>query len=1120
LFFYDKGIYLSHVFKRGVIINVNLFFVMMNKQLAFLRGGLSLVLCGLLAFSGGIPAANAANPKVAIDQQARKVTGTVKDVKGEPLIGVNVVERGTTNGTITDFDGNYSLDVGANAILVFSYVGYLSHTIPVTGNVMNVELREDSQNLDEIVVVGYSTQQKKDITGSVAVVDTKELLKSTGVSAAQQLQGKAAGVYIGSSGAPGSQAMVRIRGISTVNDNGPLYVIDGVSTRSQDIASINPNDIESLQVLKDASAAAIYGAQAANGVILITTKKGTKNGQPTLSYDGYLGLQNTTKRYDVLNSQDRLNVEWAAKANNYKILGSDALPSHVQFGTGATPTIPNYMTVSGAGGSQNINPNDYSYPDNMMVPFSNTNWWDELDRTGVIQNHQVSLSGGSDKGQYTMSANYFQHDGTQIETYFKRYQVRANTSFNVRPWLRVGENMTFAYMKDLGRNPEGSESTGYSWTYRSSPWVPVRDIRNEFAGSKIAGTGNFQNIIALRTREKDNYWQNSRLFGNLWGEIDLYKGLLFRTSFGIDYKTNYSYAMNKKNLEFSESPGNNSFKEEAGHSLRWIFTNTLQYNVTFNEMHKLTVLLGTEAIRDGIGHKMDASRFNYLYEDNTATWTLAMGENNAQRTNTSSFHDKLALFGLFGRVDYAFQDKYLLTGIVRRDGVSRFAESHRYGVFPSVSLGWRLSEEGFMESTRDWLDDLKLRAGYGQTGNAEVPRVANFAYEFTTESQYTNYDLAGVNGGTSTGYRLQRYGNTDTKWEATETINVGLDATILNGKFGLGFEYYIRNTTDMLVKAAYSNLAGEADPPYINYGDMQNKGWDLNLNYRDAKGDWAWDVSLNLSQYKNEVKKLSDADDFSLWKAGTRLDGNVTRTTKGQPISMFYGYNVIGFYESAQEVLDLPPLGRDFKTLAEAEAFVGKFKFADTDGNGRVTSDDRTFIGNPHPDLVAGLNLGLSYKNFDLTAFFYSTIGNDLFNNTKYFTDFWLFEGNRSTRVRDKSWEPGKKDAVLPILDYGDGYSGTNPNSYYVEDASFLRLKNLVLGYTLPRNILQKAGISNLRVYLQAENLFTITGYEGLDPEFTNSRVQDGNESDLSRGIDMGGWPSLRTFAFGVNFTF
>ncbi|HNP91018.1 SusC/RagA family TonB-linked outer membrane protein, partial [Macellibacteroides fermentans] len=418
---------------------------MMNKQLAFVKSGLGLALCFLLVGAGNTPPLYAANTEVSVNQQARTVTGTVKDAKGETLLGVNVVVKGTTNGTITDLDGKYSLEVPSNAILEFSYIGYVTQAVPVTGRVMDIVMKEDARNLDEVVVVGYGTQAKKDITGSVAVVDTKDLLASSGSSATQQLQGKAAGVYIGQNGSPGASTMVRIRGINTVNDNGPLYVIDGVSTRNQNLSSLNPNDIESMQVLKDASAAAIYGAQAANGVILITTKKGTQSGQPKLTYDGYFGIQKTGKKYDVLNSTDRLNLEWEAKANNYAINGVNKLPSHVQFGTGAKPVIPNYLTQAGAGGSQNIDPNTYSYPGNTMVPFSNTDWWDEVDRVAPMQNHQVGLSGGTDKGQYNLSANYFDQRGTVIESYYTRYQVRANSSFNVRPWLRFGENLTYAW---------------------------------------------------------------------------------------------------------------------------------------------------------------------------------------------------------------------------------------------------------------------------------------------------------------------------------------------------------------------------------------------------------------------------------------------------------------------------------------------------------------------------------------------------------------------------------------------------------------------------------------------------------------------------------------------------
>ncbi len=1100
---------------------------MMNNQLAFLKSGLRLALCLLLAGAAIIPPLQAANAEVTIDQQARRVTGTVTDAQGEPLLGVNVLERGTTNGTITDLDGKYSLEIKPGATLVFSYIGFVSQSLVASGNTVNVVLREDTQNLSEVVVVGYGTQQKKDITGSVAVVDTKELLKSTGVSATQQLQGKAPGVYIGSSGAPGSQTMVRIRGVNTVNDNGPLYVIDGVSTRDQDLSSINPNDIESMQILKDASSAAIYGAQAANGVILITTKRGSKSGQPTLSYDGYFGVQQTGKRYDVLNSMDRLNLEWDAKANAYALRGSSEKPSHVQFGTGDRPSIPNLLTASGAGGRTNINPADYVYPGGMMTEFADTNWWDVIDQTGTIQNHQVTLSGGNDKGQYNMSANYFDQKGTVVYTYFKRYQVRANTSYNIRPWLRVGENLTYMWRRDLGRNSETGEATSYSWSYRSSPWVPVYDINGAFAGSKIGGTGNWQNAYASRYREQDNFWSNARVFGNLWAEADLYKGLTFRTSFGLDSKTNYHYRMDKKNREFSESSGQNNLEERGGFVMRWVWSNTLTYNATFNDIHKLTVIAGTEAIRDGMGHQVTGRRFNYLYEDNTSTWTLNMGENNSQRLAESEFRGEMALFGIFGRADYSFKDKYLLTGIIRRDGVSRFSKKNRYGVFPSVSVGWRVSEEAFMEPTREWLDDLKFRAGYGETGNSEIPRAANWAYEYSTDPTRTNYDFTGANSGSTTGYRLQRYGNEDTRWESTQMTTIGLDATFLGGKFGTTLEFYNKKTSDMLVPAAYSNLAGEADAPYINFGDMKNTGWDFSFSYRDGSGDFSWDATLNLSQYKNEVVKISQADNYSFWGSGARFADPVTRTTKGHPISMFYGYKVDGFYESAQEVMDRMPLGRDIATLAEAEMFVGKFKFADVSGpddkpDGKLTTADRTFIGNPHPDLVASLNLGFSYKNFDVTAFFYSELGKEIFNNTKYFTDFWLFEGNKSSRMRDLSWKKGADNskATLPVLDYQDGYSGNYPSTYYVEDGSYVKLKNLVVGYTFPKALLQKATISNLRLYLQAENLFTITGYDGLDPEITNAVVADGNESDRRRGLDMGGWPTLKTFTVGVNFTF
>ena len=531
----------------------------MKHRHAIFKSRLGLALCFLLAGGAIIPQSSVLKAETSVTQQSRKITGTITDAKGEPLLGVNVVVKGTTNGTITDLDGKYVLEVEPNAILVISYIGYVTQQTPASGNVMNITLKEDTQNLDEVVVVGYGTQQKKDITGSVAVIDTEELLASSGSSATQQLQGKAAGVNIGTSGAPGSATMVRIRGINSINDNGPLYVIDGVSTRDQDLSSINPNDIESMQVLKDASSAAIYGAQAANGVILITTKKGTKTGQPRLTYDGYYGFSKTGKRYDVLNAYDRIDVEWQASKNNLDLTGASAngeLPYHQQFGSTSDSWVnhlPNYMTVTGAGGSTSIDPSDYDQANNVVyAPVGDTNWWDEISQLGWMQNHQLSLSGGTDKGQYTMSMNYFDQQGTAIESYFTRYQARANSSYNVRPWLRFGENLTYSFSKNNGLSFSGTESNIYSWTYRASPYVPVYDYAGNYAGSLFAGTGNFQNPVAIRERNKDNYATTQRIFGNVYGEADLWTGLTFKTNFGIDYRNDYSYSMTKNNPEFSE----------------------------------------------------------------------------------------------------------------------------------------------------------------------------------------------------------------------------------------------------------------------------------------------------------------------------------------------------------------------------------------------------------------------------------------------------------------------------------------------------------------------------------------------------------------------------------------
>ena len=1091
-----------------------------NKQLQ-IRKGLSfimpflLLMCVSVAFS-----------------QTGTVTGTVTDQSGEPLIGVNVLVKGTTTGNITDIDGKYSIsEVPAQGVLVFSYIGYSSQEVAVNNQrTVNVQLREDTQRLDEVVVVGYGTQQRRDITGSVAVVDTKELLKSSGSSAVAQLQGKVAGLQINTSGAAGGASVVRIRGINSVNNNGPLYVIDGISSREQNLNSINPNDIESLQVLKDASSSAIYGSQAANGVILITTKKGVNTGQPQFTYDAYYGWQNPGKRYDLLKSADRVALEYKGMENAYKNSGAwdeGFRPQHDLFkntGSGFEPY--KYITnLYGGVDSYNMDEYNFGYPGlNVAALYQETDWWDEMTHSNApIQNHQFGLRGGTEKGQYSASVNVYDQQSLNLYRYFKRYSTRLNTSFNLRPWLRFGEDFAYSWRRDLGVTNSAEEGSIYSQAYRAIPYVPVYDLAGNFTGSVIPGTGNWNNAIAQLYREKDNYWTSSRMNLSVWGEVDLYQGLTFTSRYGIEYMQNYSYRMSKLNYEYSESPRNNNLEEVSGFNMRTVWANTLTYKATFNNVHRLSALIGTEAISDGVGRSMTGQRYNYMFEDNINTWTLGMGDRNDQREITSSYNGEYALFGIFGRLDYTYKDKYLLTATLRRDGVSRFSSSNRYGTFPALSLGWRLSEESFMASTRNWLDNLMLRLGYGQVGNAEGPSATNWASQFATSANDASYPVNGSNQG-ATAFRQSRIGNEDTKWEAVESINLGLDASLLNGKFGVGLEVFRKTTTNMLIQAAYSNLAGEATAPYINYGDMRNTGFDAMLNYYDGKGDWSWNATLTLTHYKNEVLTLAQADDYALWRGGSRIanEGQINRTTKGRPMAEFFGYQVEGIYETAQQVLDRPFIDAPGNlTLDDAQKYVGFFKFADTDGDGRLTPNDRVPIGNPHPDLIAGLNIGVNYKNFDLTMFWYSSIGHDIFSNVNAFTDFQLFRGNRSTRMRDNSWEPGMTitSKTLPMVNRDDTYS-LQVCSYFVEDGSFLRLNNLVLGYTLPKSLLQKATISNLRVYAQLENALTFTKYTGLNPDFSNRDASEASNRDLNRGVDGGGWPNVIRFIMGVNFAF
>lgn len=1064
-----------------------------------------------------------------LNDQQRRITGTVVDENGSGLPGVNVQVEGTTTGAITGTDGKYTIDVpNENAVLVFSFIGYISQKISASGQtVVNVSLAPNLTSLEEVVVVGYSVQKKMDITGSVAVVNVDELKKVPASNLGQQLQGKASGVIVGSTGGPGTSTMVRIRGIGTVNNNGPLYVIDGVSTRNQDLNSINPNDIESVQILKDASAASVYGAQASNGVIIITTKKGAQ-GRPKISYDSYFAMSLPSDPYELLNTTDKIDLEWKAKSNAYSIRGVSNLPSHAQFGTGTTPTYPNYIIPTAASGPFSVA--DWTET-NRITEFNRygegDDWYRASVRNAPVQNHQLTISGANESAKYLFGVNYYDEDGVLNYNYYKRYSARLNTDYKLRDWLTFGENLIVTFANSNVAATQG-EANVFAQSIRMNPWIPVYDINGAFAGTKAAGGGNGTSPVANLHRARDNYRNTMRTFGNVYAEAEIVSDLKFRSSFGLDHGRNHYFNMAKKAPEQAEGLTYNQFNEGSGFNFSFQWTNTLNYEKTFNEVHRLTLLAGTEYLTSGIGRSMSASRRNYLFEENVNTWTLANGERE-NLDNTSDWMGKVAMFGIFSRFDYVFDDRYLLTGTIRRDGSSRFSETDRYGIFPAISGGWRVSHESFMQDV-SWLSDLKLRAGYGVTGNSEIPRANNWATEYGTNPGFTNYDFSASQGSATQGFRLSTYGNSQTKWESTRMVNIGLDATFFDGILDASIEYYIKNTSDMLVLDSYSALAGEATAPYVNLGKMRNAGWDLALNHQYNIGKVGYNISVNLSAYKNEVVKLNDAPGTRFWGGGDSRLGFLTMTELGRPVSVFYGYNIIGFYEDEADVTGylgktgarqekaVLPLGVGTDAALNPKLWVGKYKYEDVNGDGMINATDQVVIGSPHPDFTGSTNFGLNFGNFELSAAFYFSVGNDIFNYAKWWTDFWSYEGNRSTTMRDRSWEPGKTNAVLPILDYQDAVSNKNPNTYYVEDGSFLRMQMLNLGYTLPESLLSKVNIDNIRLYVQGTNLLTFTKYSGLDPDVTNQTMGDGG--DLTKGVDFFHWPASRQFLLGINVAF
>ncbi len=1045
-----------------------------------------------------------------VSAQSRTLSGTITDASnGEPLIGATILVQGTTNGTVTDFDGTYSLDVNTGDVLLVSFTGYTTKEITV-GTETNIDIvLEQGVLIDEVVVTGYSSQRKRDIIGAVSVVNTDDMQNVTGASFLQQLEGRAAGLNVTTGGAPGSRSTVRIRGISSFGNNDPLYVIDGVPVQDDYNNMINPADIESMQVLKDASAASIYGSRANNGVIIITTKKG-KPGKAQVSYSGSVGVQNPVKGMDSYLIQNPL--DYAEVVRQSHVNAGIAVPTNIYGPDPNNPTIPNYIWPNdGTNQTQSVDESTYSFPDNLIIPASRgTNWWDEVFDPSLVHDHNLSVSGGNEFSTFNISAGYYDQDGTAKHTWWKRYSLRANSQFKSGKFT-FGENMSLARSENVDGNFQNQgEGTFLGNIIKAQPIIPVYDVGGWYGGAKANSLGNASNPIALLEKDKDNVFTGNRLLGNVFAEYDIIEGLKARTSFGVQYDSNKDKRFTYPSFENSEPSTVYSLAENRSESTTWTWTNTLTYTKNFADVHQLTVLGGYEAIKT-LGTSLNGGLAGYITTDLNA-WYIqaALADNDTRTVNSSGFKSSLA--SLFAKFDYGYNDKYYLSATVRRDGSSRFGSDNAYGVFPAFSVGWRISNESFMQNL-GWLDDLKIRGGWGITGNQQIPTGRTFD-QFGGGTTSSFYDIDGSGGGLAPGYVLTSIGNPGLKWEENVSTNVGFDASLAQGKFTVVFDVYKRAVDGLLFAPALPATAGNAGPPFVNIGEMENKGWDLTLGYRANIGsELKFNVDLNMGHYTNEIVSIDGEQDFFFGQGGAagRL-GNVVINQVGSPIGTFFGYKTDGIFQNQAEV--------DAHVTQDGAA-PGRLRFVDTNNDGMITAADRTIIGSYHPDLTAGLGLGFTYKNWDLNAFFFGSFGNEIFDISKEFTIFRLFSTNVREELLTDSWTPSRPNASIPQLDQNDQFSSA-ASDFYVEDGSYVRAKTIQLGYTLPASALGKVGFSNLRLYVQAENLFTITGYSNIDPALPNiSNNSNGvNVRDQAAGVDRGTYPANKILMFGVSAGF
>ncbi|MCZ2478461.1 TonB-dependent receptor [Aquirufa antheringensis] len=1050
--------------------------------------------------------------------QDRKVTGKVSGTDSQGIPGVSILVKGTNTGATTDVNGAFSVTVkSATAVLNITAVGYKSQSITVgSQSSINVTLAEDNSQLDEVIVTGYSVTNKKESTAAASIVKAKDLQIAPSGNVEQQLQGRVAGVTLITNGQPGTNSIIRVRGFGAFGGNEPLYVVDGVPVGTTDFLS--PDDIESTTVLKDAAAASIYGARAANGVIVYTTKRGSRNKGITVTYDGLYGGTdpNVGGVAKMLTPQEQADWTHVGYRNNAAANGTAVAYTHPQYGTSAQASLPTYLHFNGANG---VNSGDMAaaqaaYAANPLTTFviktnkAGTNWYDEITRFGTTMRHSLGIQGGTSTGRFYLGLSGQEQQGILIQNDFKRYSARFNSEFDLGKKVRVGENIQMTYRSVRGQaggnnglGVAGDESVILS-AYRMPTAIPVYDEFGSFASTKAAGFNNPRNPVRqiLRNNSNDNNY-NASAFGNVYVEYEPIKDLIIKSSIGGQY-AGYAYKdYNYKYLGDSEPEASNSFGEGSGYNFAYTFTNTAAYKTKWRK-HGLNALIGMEALNTGAGRQISGSGINPFSMD-TDFVTLSSVQSPVVN---SGLYSGVNFYSLFSKLDYNFNEKYYVTGVVRRDGSSRFGSENRYGIFPAVSAAWRVTSEEFMKDLPA-ISDLKIRGGWGLMGNSNNVDPANQFSLYAANRGNSFYPIDGQSSGANEGYYRSRIGNPAAKWETSETMNIGFDATLYNGKWEIVLDVWRKDTRDLLFNVPLPAVVGpSASAPSVNVAKMRNQGIDFQIiNRGNITSDLKYELTLNNSFLKNEI--VAFAPGITNLTGGAFRGITPVRMEVGRSLSSFYGYQVIGYFNSAAEVAAAP--AQDGKGL-------GRFRYADINGDGKITTDDRTFLGSPVPTYTGGINVGLTYKDFEFATYLYASAGNKIWNQSKWFTDFFgTFEGSGKGERAKQSWTPELgNSAAAPIWESASNMStSAAANSWYVENGDYLRIQNVSLGYNIPKAYTSKLGIKRAKFTLSANNILTLTKYKGLDPGV-------GGAADTGFGIDVGNYPVTRSFNASINLTF